>query len=742
MVSGHNILRQRRVDPDAAPSTNIPFLIQIIKLHAHFIAGTTVIALILGVLYFYLAARTYVASAAVLIDYKRLAPVEEDLSLANGRIDASAVQSQVTLITSRSVLNEVIKAERLDVDPEFIGGRSLFLRGLVALDLANDPAALPASERMQLAFDELTSRLTVDRKDVSYVITIDFWSREPDKAARITNAIANAYIRDQLDAKTDALQRATTWLQDRIATLHGDVGDAQRASVEYRLQNNIMVADGKFIDESQVSDLSARLASARLDRNTANAKLERIQAIIKSGTLNGGVVDEFSNPIIVDLRNTYLKDIRQADDYAVRYGSNHQSVLKLRAEAVNLQNSIFEEFKRIAQGYHSDAEVAASTEKTLIDELVKLGGLSNDAQKARVRSSLLDSNASSLAAVRDAFMSRYVESIQKESFPITEARVISRADPPVYAASPSVFKSLFGGSMIGLGFGFLVGACREAFSQRIRSRQQLEFAAGVSCLGILPKIDVKKLRRGVSRAGETGIGRPELAYATMAPFSLFAETIRSIKIAIDSERRGVAGQVIGIISAHAHEGKSMVAANLAFGCATTRAATLLIDGDIRRHTLSTAFTPRSRLGLSQLLQNGGPIVGMLHTIIKGSLNFLPAGTVNAPDFSNLMLSQAMAPLLDAARNEYRYIFIDLPPWAVVADARAIAPLIDHFILVTEWNVTTIRDVTDAVSMNTTVSNKLAGTVLNKVDIGTMERLNEPGVSKTYGYYDDTLTSNS
>lgn len=720
---------------EAATASGLSFFLQVVRLHYALIVGATLATLVAGLLYLKYATPIYVGTSTVLIDYKRLAPLNEDLTSGNGKIDASAVQSQVNLITSQNVLKTVATSEKLDSDPEFVGDVSGWRRPLAWVGLLTDPATLAPEARLQVAVDTLTRRLTVDRKDVSYVIGIDASSRDAQKAARLANAVADSYIADQLSAKTDALRRATEWLQERIQNLQNDVNAAQRASVDYRMANSIMMAAGKFMDETQVSDLSTRLMQARQDRSNANAKLERIEAIIKSGKLDGGVVDEFSNSVIVNLRNTYLKNIRQAEEFAARYGKDHLSVLRLQTEAANIQNNIFDEFKRIAQGYRSDAEVATNREKTLSDELAVLGKQSNEAQAARVVSSQLDAVASSMATIRDTFVSRNTEALQKESFPITEARVIGRADTPLRPASPTAFKALFGGSLLGLGFGFFLAVCRETFSHRIRSRQQLELVSGAPCLGLLPKIDIPKIGRVAGRGA-----RPELSYVTKAPFSLFAETIRSIRVAVDIEYRGAGGgEVIGVVSSHPHEGKSLVAANLAYSWASSGAPTLLIDGDLRRHTLSSELAPNIKTGLGHLLYNQGRISEILQSLVKGNLHFIPAGGARVPDATNLMLSPAMASLLDGARKSYRYVVIDLPPLLPVADARAIAPLIDHFLLVTEWNFTSVRALTDAVATNTNVSNKLVGSVLNKVDLQVMERLNETSLSRAYSYYDETIS---
>jgi hypothetical protein len=78
---------------------------------------------------------------------------------------------------------------------------------------------------------------------------IDAQSEDRNKAAKIANAIAEAYIDDTLEAKYQATRRANVWLQDRLQELRAQVAAEQKAVVAFRQKNNISYVDtggGKF----------------------------------------------------------------------------------------------------------------------------------------------------------------------------------------------------------------------------------------------------------------------------------------------------------------------------------------------------------------------------------------------------------------------------------------------------------------------------------------------------------------
>ena len=128
----------------------------------------------------------------------------------------------------------------------------------------------------------LKGGLSVKRVGFSYVIEIAFGSTNPGLAARIANGIADAYILDQMEAKYQATQRASSWLQDRIRELRDQSSAAERAVIKFKTQNNIVTTGGvekggRLRSHQQVVELSSQLIIARAQSAEARARLDRIR---------------------------------------------------------------------------------------------------------------------------------------------------------------------------------------------------------------------------------------------------------------------------------------------------------------------------------------------------------------------------------------------------------------------------------------------------------------------------------
>ncbi|WP_162242641.1 GumC family protein, partial [Methylobacterium sp. Leaf88] len=364
---------------------DIAFILGVLRRQRRFIGKTILAALVLGTLVFMFAPSSYKTFSTVLVDFKRLSAVDENFSTPSGRIDSSALLSQIEILKSNGVLDRVVMSEKLDTDPDFVGSTSMIRKLVAALGLADDPEAESVEDRRNRAAEVLRKATNVERVDLSYAITVTVTARSGEKAARLANALAQAYIDDQLEAKRAASEKASTWFVERIAELQDDVSKADRAVIDYRLKNNIVTMDGRFIEEQQILDLSQKVLESSFARAGAEAKVAQINEMARTGGVQNALVDEFSNEVIIQLRNAYFDAKRQMADFTVRYGATHEATIKARAKMNELQNSMNDEVQRILEGARSDFAIAQIKEQNLQKELADLSERSIQAREGRVQ---------------------------------------------------------------------------------------------------------------------------------------------------------------------------------------------------------------------------------------------------------------------------------------------------------------------------------------------------------------------
>ena len=158
-------------------------------------------------------------------------------------MDSAAVDSQIQVLMSENIATAVIKDLHLNSDAEFVGSKpGIFGSILGYLSPTAPPSEFDLQQRAASAF---RGGLLARRIGLTYVIQIGFLSLNPDRAAQIANATADAYIVDQLEAKYQATRRASTWLQERIQELRQQASTAERAVLDFKKANNIVDTGGR-----------------------------------------------------------------------------------------------------------------------------------------------------------------------------------------------------------------------------------------------------------------------------------------------------------------------------------------------------------------------------------------------------------------------------------------------------------------------------------------------------------------
>jgi succinoglycan biosynthesis transport protein ExoP len=710
------------------------------------IAVITGLCVVVGAIYVALSPTKYTAQADMLIDTKKVTWTQSDMSTENRNVDDASVESEIETTKSEKVAMAVINRLRLTDSPEFVGSGGGMLHRLFSIakiGTSIEPAA-SKDDLMRSALGVFKSNLRVTRLGRSYIEQISYTSLDRDKAATIANAVADAYVEDQLQAKYDATRRASAWLEQRIGELRQQASDAYKAVQDFKSANSIIIsADGKLASEVELDQLGTALAKARSDTTQAKAKLDRIQRVLEQRSVNNEslnipdpvVTDALSNPVITKLRQQFLDDQNRESEWSSRYGADHQAARNLRAEMAALQRAIWDEISRIAESYKSELQIAKSQEESIDKRMLEVFQQSSTTRQSQVRLRELETAANTYRGIYETFLSRFTQSVQQQSFPSTEARLVTLATAPRAPSAPKIGLILALSALAGIGFGMMAAFAREQMNRQVHTRSQIEDLLGKSCLAVLPAL--KKIK-SANRLGPTKDSGAFRQINQAAPFSSTAEALRYIKVAIDLHPADM--KIVGMVSALPGEGKTTVAASFAAFLAKSGSKTLLIDADLRNPSLTRGLGYQDEPGLLNLVAERVDFRDLVISDPKYMFDFFPASTrIKPANSSDILTSAAMKDMLKAASAEYEYIIVDLPPILPIVDVKASAHLFDGFVLVVEWGGTSTDEIVKAVSASAVVSDRLLGTVLNKADEAVMRRF-EGYSDRRYSYYTDEDTT--
>jgi succinoglycan biosynthesis transport protein ExoP len=710
--------------------------IRIVRRQLPIVLVIVLCSLALAVLYLANTPPRFTASGAMVIDTRKVQVLDKESVLGEAQIDTSTVQTQVEMLKSDNIALAVIRKLHLIDDPEFVPAPNRESKGLFSFLFPRAPAKeLTNEEREQIALGNFRSGLAIGREGLTYVIDISYTSLNPEKSALIANAVVEAFVNDQLEAKYQAARRAGVWLLDRIKELRTQSAAAERAVVDFKKQNNIIDTGpavggvgGRLINEQQLSEVNSQLILASAATAEAKARLDRITAVMSQEIPDASVTDALTSEIIIKLRQQYLELAQREAIFSQRYGANHLATVNLRTQMEEIRHSITDQMRRIAESYKSDYEIARTREQSLKDSLANAVTQSQTSNQAQVQLRELTSNAETSRALYDHFLQRYMETVQQQdAIPISETRMISPAFPPQSKSSPktplALAIALAGGSLLSFAAAYL----REASDGVFRTSDQIENTLHVNCLAMAPmlKTGAPSKDGGGAGSGSSDVNeakpRSFLRNVVDAPFSRYAEAVRSVKIAADLNGALKSHKVIGLTSTLPNEGKSTLAANLAHLIADAGGRVLLLDGDLRSPSLSRWLAPDAP-GLIDVVIGNVSIDASIITLPGSRLDFLPAGaTSKLPHTNEILASAAMKSLVDGLRAKYDYIIVDLSPVAPIVDVRTTGHVIDTYVYAIEWGKTRIDVVERGLSEAQGVYDRLLGVVLTKVDMAAQSR---------------------
>lgn len=729
---------ERSVDFDIAA------LLGVFRRQWRLMAGTTAVVLLLAVVYLMTAQSRYTASSSIMVDTKKnQAFASQQMPMAETPLDAGAVESQVEILRSETVALAVIKELKLTEDPEFVGAGKGLIRSLLSAVLPGPGDGQSDLELERRAVEVFERGLAVRRLGLTYVIQVDFTALDPAKAARIANAIADAYMVGELEARYQSTRRASRWLQDRIKELREQAAQADSAVQSFKTEHNIIDTGRGLMSDQQLADVNTQIVAARAATAEAKARLDRIQQIAASDVPDATVTDALRSDVINRLRAQYLDIAAREAEWSQRYGVNHTAAVNLRNQMREIRRSISDELRRIAETYKSEYEIARAREQSIQESLAKLVDQAALTGQAQIKLRDLESASQTYRNLYDNFLQRFMEATQQQTFPITEARVITAASEPLKRSSPRTSIVLAAATVMGLCLGFGGALLRERLDNVFRTPAQVEQLIGAECLGILPILARDGALPAADIRYEVPEGRGLSTAASLnrrtveAPFSRFTETLRSVKVAADISGLTRETRVIGVVSAIPNEGKTLVASNLAQLVAHAGQRALLIDADLRNPSMTRALAPDATEGLIEVLSERRDESQVRWVDPVTGLHFIPA-VVGGRMFhtAELVASPAMSKLIVNARQHYDFVFVDLPPVAPVVDVRAASHLLDGFVFVIEWGRTSQDVVLEALASAELVRERMVGVVLNKADPKVLKR--QEGYKGRYyhNYYSD------
>jgi uncharacterized protein involved in exopolysaccharide biosynthesis len=693
----------------------------------------------------------YTATAQLYVDPRELQLVDRELTPRAQDLSGMSmvIESQARLITSNSVLLQVIQQANLDKDPEFGGdgeAKSLMtsLLGLIGLQ-PRAPSAAEIKDVQLAALDALNKHITIRKGDKSFIVDIEVWSIDPAKAAMLANTLTNTYLTDSRNSQALAARRATSELSGRLKELRERLRNAETTLATYKAQNNFVGTQDALISDQQLSSSNQRLSAARAATMDAQARLDQIEANKRTAADAGAIPEALQSPTIANLRAQYADARKKYAEQTAELGPRHPALRQTEKQVEDLKRTISEEIERFAQSAKNDLTRARDYEASLNRALEVQKRQSVQLSQAAVRLRELEREADASRDVYQSFLKRSRETEEQETLNTSAARIIGEATVPQRRSFPPAM-SLF--AMIGFVFGGLAAACwfvaaehlfngatapeprrreRTPAAQEV-SRPQPEAAAPSPALSLVEKPLIARLQEadvirtlGAILATGGGVDLTRIGWPTLRsgfPLTTLLNALRDMRAAMARRAGGKTLPVLALVGAGDNTGRSVAALNFALAAARDGSNVLMIDADHQAHALSNKVNRpgNSEPGKVGWLSIGSRTAREIKTV--NGISVLPA-----TESDTGKAADAIAKAIAQARSTggYDLVILDGPAMPLSAADRKLLDGADALVAVLPTSLDINDSMEEILSALGGAERKLVGVLLDELTPATQTR---------------------
>lgn len=608
------------------------------------------------------------------------------------------------------------------------------------LSLQNDAAFLGYKPAQPAPLDETTeilrSKLTIDPVKGSRLVYVTVRDTSPAQARRLSEAIARAYIAQNLEKMVSATGDTVVWLSGQLDHFKTELEQTENALHEFKKQNDLPSSTLEDLSKQirmEMQEFDSALTRTRMRRSELAARHSELSKISTEQPDQVPASELLSNAFLSGLRQQYQLAVRErAELVAEGKGENHPAVKKADEKVALAKSHLLAEIRNIQGAVARDLAIIQKQE-------AGEAALYEDARKKAVELNLKELEFHRLDRLRaqneklyGVLLEQIKEADLRRMMNTNNIRLVDVANEPKAPIYPRVSVNVGIALLVGLALGLALALLREQLDNTLKTPEDVESKLGVTFLGLLPERDVdgndpaasKKKKNGKSprRRPVTGQLPPELL-AHESPMSGFAEATRSLRTNLMFASPDHPYRRLLVASAAPSEGKTTVAVSIAISMAQGGQRVCIVDCDLRRPRLHRIFDRAGDVGVMNYILGECTIDEVAKPTVVPNLYCVPCGPI-PPNSADVIASEKFRHFLEELSERFDRVILDSPPLIAVTDSAIISQFVDGVVFVIRAFKTSPAACRSGLRALFDVDAPIAGAVLNAVNLDRHE----------YGYY--------
>jgi capsular exopolysaccharide synthesis family protein len=621
-------------------------------------------------------------------------------------------ETQYKVIASRAVAQRVADHLQLEKNDRFLTGGA---------------GEIPPGRARPDPVKILQKYLRIEPVKDSRVVRIRYEDPDPQLAATIANAFADAYIAESLAVKSSTTQSASDWLEQQLEDLDKKLGESGKALFDFKREHDIVATsweDRQSMVSQRLTAINDALIKARVRKAELQARndaISNLAAAVRDGQVPLDDIGALTgNDAIEATKLRYLEARSDCADLRVRYLEDHPRLEACEKKLALARQSLQDEVKSALHSAEQEFREVGSTERNLFQLLneTKADAFSlNQHEREYVELKRANDNNQRLY---DLVLKRLKDTGVAGLLQVSNVRVLDRARPSGTPLRPNPKTNITLAVVLGLLGGIGLALLAEKVDTSIVSREQIEEVLGMAFLGIVPRMAPNK------------DGTPQDLIVYNEPKSAVAECLRAVRTNLLFMSPEKPLRTILVTSSGPQEGKTTTATSLAIAMTGSGKRVLLVDADMRRPRIHRIFGRTNGAGLSSLILGDGTLEQVVLASGVPNLDILACGPV-PPNPAELLHTTAFQRLIAEMSAQYDRVIFDSPPVGVVADAVVMSTLVDGALMVLKASATSKDVAAHGVKQLRDVNARLFGAVLNDLDLED-QKYGQYSYYYRYGYY--------
>lgn len=570
--------------------------------------------------------------------------------------------------------------------------------------LADHPSFFPGATGVVQKAAAAKNLVQITPVEKSRLINISVEHFEPEVAADLANAMAHAYIQQDLDNRMNTSLQAVEWLRVKSVEYREKLETGLLALQEYReTVGSVSLEEDQNIVIAKLKALNEVLTEAQTDRIEAESHWQVVQLQMDNNLSREQIAMQLDEETVAAALSEWRVQKQTVALLKQRYKADYPDLQEAIETERTLQVRFEEACDQAVYAAKTRYETLKSREAGLQEALQKQEKLAFSLARQLVHYNDLKRNVEADQEIYQSMISRMKETSISETLPTEVIRLAEEARPASRPFRPNPQQMLLRGALLGIGLGIGMIFLLYYSDHRFRRNEEVERALGVPVLTALPLISGQTVNERGTVCHLDRTGEVSEAFRTLRAITQVNPALQAAKVFL-------------VTSSQPGEGKSLVATNLAISFSQDNQKTLLIGADLRRPAFKQIFDVNEMpAGLSDVLKGPMAWQDVLDTQLIPGLDVIPAGACPS-DPTELLGNSCMASVIAEAREVYDQIIIDSSPMMGISDSLLLMRHTDGVLFVVRQGVTHSLGATHAMKRIVEGGTPCLGALMNGVNL--------------------------